>query len=108
MRNGAPLGADRDPVLEVRIVPSAGNPLSLTVSIELADHVASCCVSADEAFVEFYGGGHHLQSVFGFKEGRPGHRFVTTLTVPSRGLYSYRIIAKVLGRFVNREGTYDV
>lgn len=108
MTSCKPSGCDRDPVREIRIVPSTGNQLSLTVTIELADHVASCCVNADEAFVEFYGGGHHAQSAFEFKEGRPGHRFVATVNVPSSGLYSYRIVAKILGRTLCREGTYEV
>jgi len=103
-----PSGCDRDPVHEVRITPSDRNPLALTVTIELAHHVASCCVNAEEAFVEFYGGGHHVQSAFEFKEGRPGHLFVATAVVPAHGLYSYRISAKILGRPLNREGTYAI
>ena len=99
---------DRDPVREVTIVPSTKDPLSLTVTIHLADHVASCCVNADEAFVEFHGGGHHVRSAFEFREGRPGHLFVAALTVPAPGLYSYRIFAKILGHPLSREGTFDV
>jgi len=101
-------GFDRDPVRDIRIVTSANNPLSLTVTIELVEHVTSCCVNADEAFVEFHGGGHHVHEPFEFKEGRPGHLFVATLKVPARGHYSYRIFANILGHALNREGTFDV
>ena len=101
-------GCDRDPIQDVRIGPSGQNPLSLTVTIQLANHVASCCVNADEAFVEFYGGGHRVRSAFEFREGRPGHLFVAAVSLPAGGLYAYRIFAKVLGHPLNREGTYDV
>ena len=41
---------DRDPVREVPIVPSGQDPLSLTVTIDLAEHVAACCVNFDVSF----------------------------------------------------------
>jgi hypothetical protein len=108
MESRAFSGCDRDPIHEVRIEPSAQNPLSLTVTIELAPHVASCCVNADEAFVEFQGNGHHAKSGFEFRESRPGHLFVAQLSVPAPGLYTYHIVASVLGHPLNREGTYEV
>lgn len=98
---------ETDPVREVRIEPSARNPLALTVTIELADHVAACCVNADTAFVEFQGDGHHIRLAFEFMEGRPGHQFVANLTVPAAGLYTYRLMAKILDRTLTREGTYE-
>jgi hypothetical protein len=100
-------GCDREPIREVRVVPSPLNPLSLTVTIELADHVASCCVNADNAFVEFQGEGGHVRAGFEFRESRPGHQFVASLTLPAPGRYSYRIVANVLGRSLNREGTFE-
>ena len=98
---------ESDPVQEVRIQPSVDNPLTLTVTIELAGHVAACCVNADTAFVEFHGDGLHIRSFFEFMEGRPGHQFVANLTVPTPGHYTYRIMAKILGRTLTREGTYQ-
>jgi hypothetical protein len=98
----------KDPVRNVRILPSDTSPLSLTVTIELAEHVAACCVNADNAFVEFQGKAGHARSAFEFRESRPGHLFVATLSVPAPGAYSYRIVANVLGRLLNREGTFDV
>lgn len=101
-------GCDRDPIHQVLIMSSEQNPLELTITIELADHVASCCVNADEAFVEFQGPGGHLMAGFEFREARPGHLFVATLAVPAPGPYTYRIVASVLGHPLNREGTYEV
>ena len=97
-----------DPVKKVRITPSDKDPLALTVAIELAEHVAACCVNADNAFVEFQGEGGHVRSGFEFREARPGHLFVATLSVPAPGHYSYRIVANVLGYPLNREGTHEV
>jgi hypothetical protein len=101
----AACACERDPIKDVRLEPAA-DPLRLVVTIELAEHVASCCVNADTAFVEMTNCATVLHEPFSFQEGRPGHRFVAHLTLPETGSYAYRIMAKVLTRTFYREGTY--
>ena len=108
MKPGEPSGCDRDPIAKIRLEQTAQNPLSLGVTIDLSEHVASCCVNADQAFVEFLGNGFHGRSSFEFHEARPGHQFVAGIVLPAPGLYAYRIAAKILGRTINREGTYTL
>ena len=105
---GEPSGCDRDPIRGIRIGASAQKPLSLTVTIDLAEHVAACCVNADNAFVEFQGPAGRVRSGFEFRESRPGHHFTAAVTLPGFGAYSYRIVASVLGHPLNREGSFEV
>jgi hypothetical protein len=108
MKKTEPSACERDPVVEVRIESSVKDPLSQTVTIQLAGHVAACCVNPDTAYVEFQGEGSHVRAAFEMREARQGHQFVATLKVPRFGVYSYRIVAQILNRSMNREGTYVV
>jgi hypothetical protein len=95
-----------DPVKDVRCTPSAVDSLLVTVTIELAEHVAQCCVNPEAAFVEFIGEGHHVKTNFHLCDHRPGYLMEATVNLPAPGSYSYRIAAKILDRTLMREGTY--
>ena len=96
----------KDPIQDVRCSASSDNPLLLTVTIELAEHVAQCCINPDAAFVEFFGDGTRLVSHFSLRDHRPGYLMEATVTLPSLGIYSYRVVSKILERTLIREGTY--
>ena len=96
-----------DPIQAVEFVPSSSDPLGVMIRIELAEHVAACCVNTDGAWVEFHKEGHTVRSEFVFCESRPGHRMEATVTLPVPGVYSYHLIAKVLGRSLIKEGTFE-
>jgi len=95
-----------DPIKDVRCVPSAANTLLVTVTIELADYVAQCCVNPEAAFVEFIGESQHVKANFRLRDHRPGYLMEATIKLPARGTYTYRIAAKVLDRTLMQEGTY--
>ncbi len=82
--------------------------LSVMVMVELAEHVPSCCLNLESAFVEFHGSGHHVQASFALRESRPAHQLEATVRLPEPGLYSYRVVAKILQRSLTREGSYEV
>ena len=97
---------DDDPIRNVRCVPSASDALQLTVTIELAEHVAQCCINPEAAFVEFIGGGLRLKANFRLRDHRPGYLMEAAVKLPAHGTYSYRLAAKILDRTLLREGTY--
>ena len=99
---------DDDPVKDVRCNPSAADALQLTVTIELAEHVAQCCVNPEAAFVEFIGEGKHLKSHFHLRDHRPGYLMEASVKLPAPGPYTYRVVAKILERTLMREGAYIV
>jgi hypothetical protein len=76
------------------------------VTIELAEHVAQCCINPEAAFVEFIGGGGHVKANFHLRDHRPGYLMEASVKLPAPGTYSYRITAKILDRTLMREGTY--
>jgi len=79
----------------------------LTVTIELAEHVAQCCVNPEAAFVEFIGEGHHVKTNFHLRDHRPGYLMEASVQLPAPGNYSYRIAAKILDRTLTQEGTWS-
>jgi len=95
-----------NPVREVRCTPSPTNPLFLTVTIELAEHVAQCCINPEAAFVEFIGEGERLKANFQLRDHRPGYLMEASVKLPAPGTYAYRVVAKILDRTLMREGTY--
>ena len=97
---------DDDPVKDIRCTPSASDALQLTVTIELAEHVAQCCVNPEAAFVEFIGEGGHVKANFRLRDHRPGYLMEASVKLPAPGTYSYRIVAKILDRTLLREGIY--
>jgi hypothetical protein len=96
-----------DPIHGVRCVPAPSDPLRVEITIELAEHVPACCLNVESAFVEFHGQGHHVKAPFTFRESRPGHLLEASLHLPAPGLYSYRIVGKILGRTLAREGSFE-
>jgi hypothetical protein len=95
-----------DPVRAVEFVPSSSNPLCVLIRIELAEHVAACCVNTDGAWVEFHKEEHTVRAEFVFRESRPGHLMEATVTLPAPGVYFYRLVAKVMGRPLIKEGNF--
>lgn len=93
-------------MIDVRLESSPTDPLDVRVVIQLARHVASCCINPDQAFVEFQSESGHVKSFFELQESRPGHLFVAKLRLPARGSYVYRVVAKIIGRSLQREGLY--
>ena len=77
----------------------------MTVTIELAEHVAQCCVNPEAAFVEFVGDGGHIKANFLLRDHRPGYLMEASVKLPAPGTYAYRVVAKTLDRTLLREGT---
>jgi hypothetical protein len=96
-----------EPIRSVRFLPSANDPLLVTVVINLADHIASCCITPETTFVEFLGEKGRTRSGFVLKEHRPGHQMIATLGLPASGVYRYRNVAKILAQPFFREGIYS-
>ena len=86
---------------------SPTHPLDVIVRIDLAEHVAACCVSTDGAWVEFHKDGMTVRGEFIFRESRPAHRMEATVPLPEPGVYSYRLVAKVMVRALIKEGLFE-
>ena len=95
-----------DPIRDVRCVASPADPLLLIVTIELAEHVAQCCINPEGAFIELIGNGQHLKAHFSLRDHRPGYLMETAVKLPALGTYSYRVVSRILERTLTREGTY--
>jgi len=78
----------------------------LTVTIELAEHVAQCCINMETAFVESAGKAYTKKAGLLLRDHRPGYLMEASVKLSAPGAYSYRIAAKILDRTLMREGTY--
>lgn len=96
------------PVLAIHCQSDPKDPFDVTVTIDLAEHVAACCINPEAAVVAFHKASINLQTHFVLKDHRPGYQMVAQLRVPEPGVYTYRVVAKILGHSLIREGTYEV
>lgn len=103
----APKSVVENPVREIRFTPSSSDALLLTVTIELAEHVAQCCVNPEAAFVELISKDQRLKAHFQLRDHRPGYLMEASIRLPTSGAYSYRVVAKILDQALTREGIYD-
>jgi len=78
------------------------------IQVRLAADVPACCGVSDGAYMEFHQEGHYKRADLELREDPAGHILEGNAEFASPGAYGYRLVAKILGTQIFREGTYLV
>lgn len=83
------------------------DPASIRILVRLSASIPACCGVADGAYMEFHREGQYERAELTLLEDRGGHILEGSVSLPAPGVYGYRLVAKILGKPVYLEGTFE-